>query len=117
MPTITTPAIPQAFAGVPYSFTLTATGLPPFRWVGASSLPGGVSTSGLSFNGNTGVILGTPPAQAQVSGAEFLVTCFDGTGNSANTIFYLDILPGTRGYIGGQLTLFPANGAPPQQIP
>jgi hypothetical protein len=55
--TITTTSVPVGSVGVPYSFTLQATGgNPPYRW---GSFGGGRLPRGLSFS-STGVLSGTP---------------------------------------------------------
>src|ERR1700690_2589974 len=55
--TILTMSVPNAPQNVPYSTTLVAAaGSPPYTWsISAGSLP-----VGLSLNGSTGVISGTP---------------------------------------------------------
>jgi len=53
--TLTTTALPRAFIGVPYNFTLIATGGElPYTWA-ASGLP-----PGILFNNGTGTLSGTP---------------------------------------------------------
>ena len=54
-PTITTAALPDAETGVPYSFTLTATGTAPITW----ALVGGTSVAGIQLSA-AGVLSGTP---------------------------------------------------------
>ena len=55
--TISTTSLPNGQVGVAYSATLTATGgTTPYAW----SITSGVLPTGLSLNGSTGLISGTP---------------------------------------------------------
>ena len=69
---ILTQSLPNAQVGVPYSATLLAQGgTPPIVWsVVAGSLP-----AGLSLNGSTGVISGTPLSSGT---SNFTVLALDG---------------------------------------
>ena len=68
---VTTTTLPNAFINVPYSFTLAATGgVSPYTWlITAGTLP-----AGLTLNGATGVISGTPGKTGSVSGFTVQVT-------------------------------------------
>ena len=61
--------LPTAVAGVPYTYTLTATGGGASKVWSASSLP-----SGLTLSSSTGTISGTPTASAGVFGVVVTVT-------------------------------------------
>jgi hypothetical protein len=65
-PTLNNPAqLPAAVVGQPYSFQLTETGgVPPITW----SVTSGALPAGLSLNGGTGVISGTPTVATQAVG-------------------------------------------------
>jgi hypothetical protein len=73
--TLTTPAtLPDATAGAPYSFTLAAAGgQAPYSW----QLTGGALPDGLSLNGASGTIGGTPTAAGTFN---FTVEVTDATG-------------------------------------
>ena len=58
MPTVTTASLIGGITGTPYSQTLTATGTAQITW----SVESGNLPAGLSLNGTTGVISGTPTA-------------------------------------------------------
>lgn len=63
--------LPNGEVGVPYSYTLTAEGgTPPYSFaVSSGALP-----SGLSLNGATGVISGTPTTPQSMDAVTFSVT-------------------------------------------
>ena len=77
---ILTNSLPDAQVGVPYSATLLAQGgTPPIVWsVIAGSLP-----PGLSLNGVTGVISGTPTT---IGLSTFTVLALDGPGTGSATV-------------------------------
>jgi hypothetical protein len=82
--TMTTPAtLPDAMAGTPYSFTLAAAGgQGPYSWqVSAGSLP-----DGLSLNGASGTISGTPGTPGTFN---FTVVVTDATGLTASRVVTL----------------------------
>ena len=67
---IQTTSLPFATFGIPYSATLAASGgTPPFSWEVAS----GALPAGLSLNSSTGLISGTPSAQAATPALTFEV--------------------------------------------
>ena len=87
---ITTPSLPDGFAGVPYFVVLAATGgFPPYKW----SVNGGTLPPGLTLDPAAGVITGTP---ANFAGSPFTfnMSASDGSANStlAFTIRVLDPL-------------------------
>lgn len=79
-PTITSGAPTAATAGTPYSFPVTATGSPaPTYTVTSGSLP-----AGLTLNGTTGVISGTPTTPGS---ATFTITATNGTGPDSSASY------------------------------
>jgi hypothetical protein len=67
----TTTALPNGIVGSPYSFTLTANGgTLPYNW----QLLSGTLPSGLTLNGTTGLISGTPAAAVTATPLTFKVT-------------------------------------------
>ncbi len=84
---ISTPAaLPDSFAGQPYSVTLQATGGIGFSW----SIQSGTLPAGLSLNSSTGVISGTP---ASVTGTLIktpTITVQDLLGRTATQTFSLN---------------------------
>jgi hypothetical protein len=67
----TTSALPDGHVGTAYSATLTATGgTMPYTW----SLTSGSLPAGLSFNGATGAIAGTPAAAIAATALRFKLT-------------------------------------------
>jgi hypothetical protein len=75
-PTITTTTLANGTVGTVYSQTLAATGTAPFTWsLSAGSLP-----AGLSLNGTTGAISGTPTTAGT---ATFIVKATNGTAPDA----------------------------------
>ena len=68
---VTTASLPNGQVGIPYSATLTATGgTTPYSW----SLTSGTLPAGLTLNGATGAIAGTPTATANAVALTFKVT-------------------------------------------
>jgi Putative Ig domain len=68
---ITTSSLPNGQVGTAYSATLTATGgTTPYTW----SLTSGILPAGLSLNGATGAITGTPTAVANATALTFTLT-------------------------------------------
>jgi hypothetical protein len=63
--------LPDSTVDAPYSYQLTAAGgVPPYTYsISAGSLP-----AGLSLNGSTGVISGTPSTQESLQAVTFQVT-------------------------------------------
>jgi formylglycine-generating enzyme required for sulfatase activity len=79
-PKITTAALPNGPAGTAYSQTLTATGLVPITW----SLDNGTTLpTGLSLEGTTGVISGTPTTAGTYS---FTVKAANAEGNDTKQL-------------------------------
>ncbi|HVB93346.1 MAG TPA: Ig domain-containing protein, partial [Acidimicrobiales bacterium] len=85
-PTITTNTLPGGESGTPYNQTLAGIGgSGPYAWsVTTGSLP-----AGLTLNGATGVISGTPTGSGS---STFTVTLTDGKGQTASGIFTLTLL-------------------------
>jgi type VI secretion system secreted protein VgrG len=81
-PTITSGAPPAATAGQPYTATVTATGTPTPTYT-ATGLP-----AGLTLNGTTGVISGTPttPGSSTVT-----ITASNGTAPNATSIVTITV--------------------------
>jgi uncharacterized protein (TIGR03437 family) len=81
----------EATAGIAYSYTLAATGgSPPYRWsVSAGALP-----AGLSLNGSSGVISGTPAAAGTFT---FTVQVADSAGGSAVATFTITVMVSSPG--------------------
>jgi hypothetical protein len=74
-PRLTAETPPSAVAGVPYSYTFTASGTPaPFFEVTSGALPSGLTLA------PTGVLAGTPTAAGE---STFTVTAANGTGPTA----------------------------------
>uniref|UniRef100_Q01TD0 Ig family protein n=1 Tax=Solibacter usitatus (strain Ellin6076) TaxID=234267 RepID=Q01TD0_SOLUE len=86
--TITTPSLPNGAVGTPYSLTLTASGgTPGYTWqVSSGTLP-----TGLTLNGTTGVISGTPSQAVTATSLQFKVT--DSTSGTATANLTLTIQP------------------------
>ncbi len=85
-PTITTASLPGGWVSVPYSETLAATGgTTPYTWaVTAGALPGG-----LSLDGGTGEISGTPTTEET---AVFTVELTDNDGLTDTAEYTIDII-------------------------
>lgn len=76
-PSITTTALTEGVQDVPYSFALIATGgTPPISW----AITQGALPSGLTLNGTTGAIIGTPAESGSFS---FTVKATDTAGLSS----------------------------------
>lgn len=77
---ITTATLPGGSIGSPYTATLAASGgVVPYTW----SILSGTLPAGLTLNGSTGVISGTPTASGSSS---FTVQCTDSTGALARRV-------------------------------
>jgi hypothetical protein len=86
---ISTTSVPSGRVGVPYSAQLAATGgTPPYTW----SLTSGTVPAGLSLNGSTGAITGTPTASTS-STATFTVKDSSKPRQSRSTTLTLAISP------------------------
>jgi hypothetical protein len=82
----TAPTLPDGQATVPYSQTLSATGVPPYSFaVTAGSLPGGLSLS------SGGALSGTPTVAGDFS---FTITVTDHAATQASGTFSLHIATG-----------------------
>jgi hypothetical protein len=85
-PAITSGVPTRATTGVPYTFRVTATGVPtPTFTVTSGALP-----AGLSLNAATGVITGTPTTKGAPT---FTVTASNGIGSPASASFTLETVP------------------------
>lgn len=81
-PVITSTAPTGATAGTPYEFTVTATGTPaPTYTVSSGALP-----AGLTLNGTTGVISGTPTTPGT---STFTITASNGTAPDSTATYTL----------------------------
>ncbi|KQS14559.1 hypothetical protein ASG04_01490 [Curtobacterium sp. Leaf183] len=100
-PTITAGTPSDATAGQPYSYTVTATGTPTPTY-SAAGLP-----TGLTINGTTGVISGTPTTPGTTTAT---VTASNGTGPDATTTVSITVQPGAG-------TVTPAPTATPTATP
>jgi hypothetical protein len=79
-PTISTTTAPAATVGKPYSFHIPASGTPaPTLAVSSGTLP-----AGLTLNGTTGIISGTP---LSAGGSTFTVTATNSLAPAASTVF------------------------------
>ncbi|SDR02974.1 Putative Ig domain-containing protein [Curtobacterium sp. UNCCL20] len=83
-PTITSGTPPTATAGTPYSYTVTATGTPAPTYT-AVGLP-----AGLTLNGTTGVVSGTPTAPGT---SRVTITASNGTSPNATTVVTITVRP------------------------
>jgi hypothetical protein len=82
---ITNTALPDGAANIAYSTTLGATGgITPYTW----SVTAGALPTGLSLNGTTGIISGTPTA---IGDYTFTVQVADASGNTAAKSFTISI--------------------------
>ncbi len=91
VPIITTTTLPNGQVGVPYSATIAVSyGTPPFSFqVTDGSLP-----AGLTLNGTTGVISGTPTAATPAgTPAAFTVTVTDSQSEQATQMYTITIVP------------------------
>jgi len=77
-PTITTASLPGGMVGAAYAQTLQATGDTPITWSFSGNLP-----NGLSLDGTTGVISGTPTASGTFN---FTVTATNGAGSGSKAL-------------------------------
>ncbi|GEM_PF-504999 len=85
---LTTPALPEGFTGTPYSFVLEAQGgAPPYRW----SLRSGEWPEGLTFNPESGQIMGIPKKEAN---KRLVIGVMDGEENFDSAEFVLIIRGG-----------------------
>ena len=81
---VTTSPLPDATTGTPYTFTLSATGgTTPYTWSNVGVLP-----TGLTLNGSTGLISGTPTV---VSTFTFSVTVADSASHTATANLSLTV--------------------------
>lgn len=90
---ITTTSLPAAEVGKAYSVTVQAShGMPPYHW--SAVVPGFVGSlpRGLSLNTATGVISGTPAADAQTSTFAIGVTDSDSPATTATREFTIEVL-------------------------
>lgn len=78
-PTITSGTPTAATAGTPYSFPVTTTGTPKATYTSTGSLP-----AGLTLNGTTGVISGTPTTPGT---STFTITASNGTAPVATATY------------------------------
>jgi IPT/TIG domain/Putative Ig domain len=84
---ITTSSVPGGAVGVSYSATLVASnGVPPYAW----SVQSGQFPPGLSLQGSTGQISGTP---SQTGAFSFSVQARDSAGQTASSNFNASIAP------------------------
>jgi hypothetical protein len=91
---VTTSPLPSAIEGIAYSTTLEATDADATSVVYAVTT--GLLPTGLSFNGSTGVISGTPTtAESQT----FTVTATDAGGNASGREFVLAVVAPTVEYL------------------
>ena len=89
---ITTSTLPNGQVGIAYSATLTATGgTMPYIW----SLTSGTLPAGLSLNGATGAIAGTPTATASATALTFKLTDSGSPAQSQSVNLALTIAPAT----------------------
>jgi len=85
--TITTESLPGAVVGVTYSATVAAAGGDaPYAWTATGILP-----DGLTLNGTTGVVSGTP---TRAGSFDFTVLVRDRNNQSANRGFRIAVGPG-----------------------
>jgi len=84
-----TPAPPPRGENLPYSFTFTSTGFPPFTWSESGMLP-----TGLMFDSKTGTLSGTP---TQTGSFPISVTATD-QFNQASTAANFIIVITTHGF-------------------
>lgn len=90
--TITTSSLPSGQVGLAYAATLSATGgTTPYTW----SLASGMLPSGLSLNGSTGTISGTPTAVASNIALTFKVTDSSSPAVTQSANLAITITPGT----------------------
>ncbi|MCA2998606.1 MAG: choice-of-anchor D domain-containing protein [Rhodocyclaceae bacterium] len=82
-PTITSGSPPDGMVGVPYNFPLTATGTPTPGWFSSGSVP-----PGLSVDGITGVISGTPTTSGSFT---FTVSADNGVSPIATQTYTINI--------------------------
>lgn len=88
--TITTTSLPTGRLGTSYSATLAASGgTTPYTWTLSGTLP-----AGLSFNGTTGTISGTPTASAAATPLQFTVKDSSNPVQSQTATFTLTINSG-----------------------
>ena len=103
--TITTQSLPNGQINVAYSATLAATGgTAPYTW----TLTGGALAAGLTLNGATGAITGTPTAAASATALTFKVTdssspALTQTASLTMTIFPAGLVITTTSLPNGQV--------------
>jgi type VI secretion system secreted protein VgrG len=88
-PTITPGTPPTATAGTPYSYTVTATGSPAPTYTVTGSLP-----AGLTFDGSTGTISGTPTTPGT---STFTVTADNGTAPTSSATYSVTVAAAAGG--------------------
>jgi hypothetical protein len=117
---VTTTSLPNGTVGIAYGATLTATGgVPPYTW----SQTAGTLPSGISLNGSSGFISGTPSVIGTQSGLVFQVSDSAGhsapsgslsiTINPAPVVITTSSLPGGTVGVAYSVTLAASGGVPP----
>lgn len=98
-PSVTTTSLPAATIGAAYSETLTATGgTAPLDWdITTGALPGG-----LTLDPGTGIISGTPAADASTSG--FTVTVTDANSLTSSAALFITVVTTSPGTVPAPVT-------------